>query len=69
MYDEKKLNKYWQLKKAIEREWRRNGWDGDLNNTGREITYGCGCSCWAGWGVSIKRFCDGCVSKRENNDR
>jgi len=55
MYDEKKLISYWKNRDKIHSEWRKNGWDGNKDNHGRDIKYDCGCEYWAGWGIEYKK--------------
>lgn len=59
-YDEKKLNAYWEKWDAIHALWRKNGWKGRGHDHGREFSYPCGHSVWAGFGLTDEQ-CKTCV--------
>ncbi len=40
----------------IHEMWRCNGWNGDLKETGRELTKSCGHKYWVGYGISDEEF-------------
>jgi hypothetical protein len=53
MYDENKLNSYWEEREKIWELWSINGWDGNFQNYGRTVKYRCGAhELWAAWGIS-----------------
>lgn len=69
MYDEKKLNAYWDRMDRIRAEWYKNGWNGERTSSGRDITFSCGHLYWAAYGVANPRpdeLCWECRAKNAN---
>lgn len=61
MYDEKKLNAYWEEREFVLDTWYNNGWHGPGTPNGRDVTYPCGHTAWAGYGLSdLEVFVVGC---------
>lgn len=60
MYDERKLNAYWKKREEIQDNWYSNGWNGPGTPKDRLISYPCGHSVWAGYGLSDKEVLKSC---------
>jgi hypothetical protein len=68
MYDSAKLTAFWKEKDKIRANWYKNGWKGPGTEEGRNITYTCGHTLWAGWGIpNLEK--DACIICRYEKKR